>query len=407
MRFKIISKREKYTLTFLGKLLILTIVIILIYIGIRNIYPFLSTTNTVTTDVLVVEGWLPDFALKQAVEEYNSGKYKTLIITGMPIMKGSFLTKFKTYAEVSALTMKKFGVDAKEIIKTPTPLSVLRDRTYASAIEVKNYITATNSPITSFNIFSMACHARRSRMLFEEAFPDYFNIGIIASKDITYNSEQWWTSSKGVRTLISEVVSYFYAWLFFNPVDDLIGENDPDKIYKIKIQRHRDVKDIEYTDILNTPLTDELLTDFIGLKYFPIDFNYKVSCSFERDTTAKPFKMKTSTDRRPDYVKYGELEFYIKNIPHKLSVYQNLKLINRAGYEDYLFIPFKDETSGNETYGGGRFLDFKIPKSDTIILDFNLAYNPLCCYNHKYSCPIPPDENILKVKIEAGEKNYH
>ena len=90
MRFKIISKREKYTLTFLGKLLILTIVIILIYIGIRNIYPFLSTTNTVNTDVLVVEGWLPDFALKQAVEEYNSGKYKTLIITGMPIMKGSF-----------------------------------------------------------------------------------------------------------------------------------------------------------------------------------------------------------------------------------------------------------------------------------------------------------------------------
>jgi len=407
MKFKIISKREKYSLTFLGKLLILTIVIILIYIGIRNIYPFLSTTNTVNTDVLVVEGWLPDFALKQAVEEYNSGNYKTLIVTGMPIIKGSFLTKFKTYAEVSALTMKKFGVDAKEIIKTPTPLSVFRDRTYASAIEVKNYITETNSPITSFNIFSMACHARRSRMLFEEAFPDYFNIGIIASKDITYNSEQWWTSSKGVRTLISEVVSYFYAWLFFNPADDLIGENDPDKIYKIKIQRHRDVKDIEYTDIENTPLTDELLTDFIGLKYFPIDINYEVNCTFVRDTTAIPFKMKTSTDRRPDYIKYGELKFHINNTQQKLSVYQNLKLINRAGYEDYLFIPFKDETSVNETYGGGRFLDFKIPKSDTIKLDFNLAYNPLCCYNHKYSCPIPPDENVLKVTIEAGEKNYH
>jgi len=245
MKFKIISKREKYSLTFLGKLLILTLVIILIYIGIRNIYPFLSTTNIVKTDVLVVEGWLPDFALKQAVEEYNSGNYKTLIVTGMPITKGSYLTKFKTYAEVSALTMKKLGVDAKKIIKTPTPLSVLRDRTYASAVEVRNYLTTSNSPITSFNIFSMACHARRSRLLFEEAFPDYFNIGIIASKDITYNSKQWWTSSKGVRTLISEVVSYIYAWLFFNPANDFISENDPDKIYKIKIQRHRDVKETQ------------------------------------------------------------------------------------------------------------------------------------------------------------------
>jgi uncharacterized protein len=406
MNYELIRKKEKYSLTFLGKLLLLTIIVFIIYLGIKNIYPFLSITDTVKTDVLVVEGWLPDFALKQAVEEYNSGNYKTLIVTGMPIQKGSFLTKFKTYAEVSALTMKKFGVNAGKIIKTPTPLNVLRDRTFASAFEVRNYLTETNSPITSFNIFSMACHARRSRLLFEEAFPDYFNIGIIASKDITYNSKQWWTSSKGVRTLISEAISYLYAWLFFNPTDDLISENDPDKIYKIKMQRHRDEKDIDYTDIENTPLTGELLIDFIGLKYFPIDINYKLSCSFERDTTAKPFKMKTSTDRRPDYIKYGELNFQINNIPQKLSVYQNLKLVNRSGYEDYLFIPFRDETSGNETYVGGRFIDFKIPQSDTIFLDFNLAYNPLCAYNHKYSCPIPPDENVLKVRIEAGEKSY-
>ena len=406
MSYELIRKKEKNSFTFLGKLLLLTIIILFIYLGIKNIYPFLSITDTVKTDVLVVEGWLPDFALKQAVEEYNLGNYKTLIVTGMPIRKGSFLTKFKTYAEVSALTMKKFGVNAGKIIKTPTPLNVLRDRTFASALEVRNYLTETNSPITSFNIFSMACHARRSRLLFEEAFPDYFNIGIIASKDITYNSKQWWSSSKGVRTLISKAISYLYAWLFFNPANDLISENDPDKIYKIKIQRHRDEKDIDYTDIEDTPLTGELLIDFIGLKYFPIDINYKLSCSFERDTTAIPFKMKTSTDRRPDYIKYGELNFQINNIPQKLSVYQNLKLVNRAGYEDYLFIPFKDETSGPETYGGGRFLDFKIPKSNTVFLDFNLAYNPLCAYNHKYSCPIPPDENVLKVRIEAGEKSY-
>jgi uncharacterized protein (DUF1684 family) len=90
-----------------------------------------------------------------------------------------------------------------------------------------------------------------------------------------------------------------------------------------------------------------------------------------------------------------------------LAIYQNVDLVNTAGYEDYLFIPFKDLTNGEDTYGGGRYLDLKIPEGETILIDFNRAYNPYCAYNHNYSCPIPPFENHLKVKIEAGVKKYH
>jgi uncharacterized protein len=88
-------------------------------------------------------------------------------------------------------------------------------------------------------------------------------------------------------------------------------------------------------------------------------------------------------------------------------VYQYMKLINVEKYKNDLFLPFTDLTTGKQTHGGGRFLDLKIPDNDEIIIDFNKAYNPLCAYgNPKYSCPIPPKENYLEIKIKAGERKY-
>jgi hypothetical protein len=81
--------------------------------------------------------------------------------------------------------------------------------------------------------------------------------------------------------------------------------------------------------------------------------------------------------------------------------------VKKPGYEKHLFIPFNDRTNGNETYGGGRFLDVYETGTDTLIIDFNLAYNPYCAYNHKYSCPIPPEANNLELKVKAGEKKFH
>jgi uncharacterized protein (DUF1684 family) len=85
-----------------------------------------------------------------------------------------------------------------------------------------------------------------------------------------------------------------------------------------------------------------------------------------------------------------------------LNVYQSHTLREKEGYKDYLFLPFTDLTNGNETYGSGRYIDLRIPERETIIIDFNKAYNPYCAYNYGYACPIPPKENKLKVEIRAG-----
>lgn len=163
----------------------------------------------------------------------------------------------------------------------------------------------------------------------------------------------------------------------------------------------------QFADSLKSPLTKEDLQDFKGLDFFPIDEKYIVSAKFIRLKNQKPFEMPTTTDRKPMYIKYGELHFTIDEKEMVLLVYQNIELSKRKGFKDYLFLPFLDITNGNETYGGGRFLDMKIPKNKKVIIDFNKAYNPYCAYNHKYSCPIVPLENELPIAIKAGVKKFH
>lgn len=173
--------------------------------------------------------------------------------------------------------------------------------------------------------------------------------------------------------------------------------------YEKQLQHERDSIDLVFADTEQSILKAEEVADFHGLEYFPIDLNYRVECSFKRLKNQKPFQMKTSTDRLPTYVAYGKLEFKLHGKHCELTVYQNLDLIKKEEYADYLFIPFIDETSGNESYGAGRYMDIRIGDlEEDPVLDFNTCYNPYCAYNNRYSCPVPPSENHLTVRIEAG-----
>jgi uncharacterized protein (DUF1684 family) len=163
----------------------------------------------------------------------------------------------------------------------------------------------------------------------------------------------------------------------------------------------------EYGNREDSPLTEEDFKGFKGLDFFPINEKFIVEAKFTRTPKEKVFKMKTSTTRLPEYVKYGELTFTIDGKTHKLNLYQNIDLTKKEGYEDYLFLPFSDLTCGKESYIGGRYIDMRIPKGETVTIDFNKAYNPYCAYNHKYSCPIVPLENDLDIEILAGVKKFH
>lgn len=162
-----------------------------------------------------------------------------------------------------------------------------------------------------------------------------------------------------------------------------------------------------YGDSLKSPLPKADFKDFHGLDFYAPSSKYFVVAKFTRTKKEKPFAMKTSTARLPMYVKYGEVTFTLDGKEHKLNLYQNAERTKKKEFEADLFLPFSDLTSGNETYIGGRYLDVKVPKGDTMAIDFNQAYNPYCAYNHIYSCPIAPLENDLSVEIKAGVKKYH
>lgn len=162
----------------------------------------------------------------------------------------------------------------------------------------------------------------------------------------------------------------------------------------------------EYKDASTSPMKDKDRKNFKGLEFFKFDSTYVVTAKFENTPDETPFQMKTTTDRLPIYVKYGIVTFNLKGNEYRLNVYRNQDLMKKDGFEDYLFLPFLDDTNGEESYGGGRYIDLNIPEGDEIVIDFNKAYNPYCAYNEKYSCPIVPRVNYLDLKVEAGVKAF-
>jgi uncharacterized protein (DUF1684 family) len=144
------------------------------------------------------------------------------------------------------------------------------------------------------------------------------------------------------------------------------------------------------------------------LAFYPADSAYRITAQFERTKKAEPFDMATYSGITKPYVQYGTLSFQLQDTTLQMAVYQSLRLVRMPQYRDYLFIPFKDLTNGEATYGGGRYMD--VSKKDIqdgqLVIDFNKAYNPYCAYSEGYNCPIPPRANHLQIAIEAGEQAF-
>ncbi|HLL99624.1 MAG TPA: DUF1684 domain-containing protein [Pyrinomonadaceae bacterium] len=176
----------------------------------------------------------------------------------------------------------------------------------------------------------------------------------------------------------------------------------------VKIFREGREKDFRNRQL--SPLPPGEIAGFQGLKYFPVEANYRVRAIFTRTPDEKYFMLPTSSGRARKYKKVGTLSFKLGGEGYALGAYQSEQTLNDPKFEEYkssLFIPFRDQTSGRETYGVGRYLYLAMPKDGETILDFNLAFNPSCAYgSSEFSCPLPPKENFLPIEIKAGEKNY-
>lgn len=164
----------------------------------------------------------------------------------------------------------------------------------------------------------------------------------------------------------------------------------------LKIRRD---KDEAFKNGEESPIKDK--SAFQGLKYYSFNKDYIVDFVLEKAEKAKTVELKMTDGTMEKLILFGKLKGEIGGFTLSLLLYQ---------HEDgNFFLPFKDKTAPTETYGGGRFLDLPLTnvKNNRLRVDFNLAYNPYCAYNEDFACPIPPAENTLPIRIEAGEKIFN
>jgi hypothetical protein len=187
---------------------------VVFYCLFANCNSFLSINKPLDAKVLVIEGWLPEYALVKAAEEFRSKNYARVFSTGIKIEKGDFFWREKTYADMGAAAMRHLGLDSSSVIAVPA-FGVKADRTFASACALRRWIDSTGQRISKVNLMSLGPHSRRSRLLFQKALGNPIKVGIISYPDETYDPHKWWKTSNGFKATVDEALSYCYTKLIF------------------------------------------------------------------------------------------------------------------------------------------------------------------------------------------------
>ena len=180
-------------------------------------YPFLAVTHRVNAETLVVEGWVHQYAIRTAVNEFQAGHYKRLFTTGGPVEgTGGYTNDYDTSANQAAARLQAEGLSPDLIQAVPARISD-RDRTYSAARALRDWFSSHQSSEHAVNVLTENVHARRTRLLFQTALGERTTVGIIAVGNPDYDARHWWRYSEGVRDVISELIAYVYAKLFFWP----------------------------------------------------------------------------------------------------------------------------------------------------------------------------------------------
>ena len=163
----------------------------------------------------------------------------------------------------------------------------------------------------------------------------------------------------------------------------------------------REEKDDYFRSSEDSPIPENERAGFAGLKYFPPDQDYRMIVKLVPYPNPEVVTMATSKGTQQKFHRVGYFQFEINKRKARLQAYRSAER-----EDEHLFVPFRDRTSGRESYGAGRYIDLDLSEDDSYLLDFNVAYNPYCAYNEGYVCPFPPKENSIDVEIRAGEKKY-
>jgi len=212
---KLIKKQHIWLPTPLG-LIIITLVLLSSSVFIlKNLAHYLAQQQSIKAPILIVEGWISDLALKEVIKHYKTADYKMIITTG-GLIKTRNSTKHKTYAGSAAAYLRNNGLNSINIKSLPTPESA-QNRTFLSAVIVRDWLQKQNIKTKQINLYSQGVHARRTKTLYEMAFGKQYRIGINAAKTKEYKLDNWWKSSTGAKYVITEMIGLIWVKCCFYP----------------------------------------------------------------------------------------------------------------------------------------------------------------------------------------------
>lgn len=217
--FGLFQRKEKWVLSWRGRFVAFCALVLLAIGFIGWVHGFLAVTERVDTEYLVVEGWIPNYAVEESIAEFKSKPYVKVFTVGADPLTGVNIEPSDSTAFECAKRMKWLGMNMDLVQAVPAHI-LYRNRTFESAVALRKWVETNNVPMKSFNLMTVGPHARRSRLLFEEAFQGQATVGIISIENREYDPKRWWKYSEGVKELIGEGVGYVYARFFFHPTKE-------------------------------------------------------------------------------------------------------------------------------------------------------------------------------------------
>jgi hypothetical protein len=212
----IIERKERWGLTWRGWLLALVLLLGLLAAVFGNAHPFLAVTDRTPADLLVVEGWSPPHTMRQAASEFLHGGYQHVVLIRAVLDKGDKYESGRYSGDFMSQMLLSDGVPKDKLV-TLFPNVARKDRTFYSALAVKQWLGQQKMDLKSLDVATEGPHARRSRLMYQKAFGDGVRVGVIALDSHEYDPSHWWRTSEGVRDVIGESIAYLYARFLFRP----------------------------------------------------------------------------------------------------------------------------------------------------------------------------------------------
>lgn len=216
-KIRLADKRVRWGLTVWGWLSLVILFTAGVVIFLKTIVPFLSIERTIDADVMIVEGYVPEYSYKKIMNIFDEKNYKLLIASGTSYEQGFIISGYATAADLIGQTLLFMGFDSTRLAIVPLSPEIQRDRTYNAALVVKKYLLENHPEVKMVNVISQSVHARRSLRLFRQAMGDEIEVGNIVIPADFFNADDWYKSSRGFRAVTNEAIAYFYVLFFFHP----------------------------------------------------------------------------------------------------------------------------------------------------------------------------------------------